>query len=335
MTHDEEMDGFENVHEPNRDEQKARHIAELAFEFMNANHPIPTDVIWHNYYPDTKRDSFGRAFLRDREDLTRCGLVLEECQAADGTSCWGVDERASFAGQTSLSQEDVFVLDATCAPLLTDPSFPYADDLRMALAKIDRSFVGFPPMAVPTGEVVSSPALATVEAAFDGRYACEITYRDASGRESTRNICTFGLYGLRNAVYVVAALLEDDGPCDPATIRNYNAGRIIRIRAIKTARYEIPEDFDIEEHVYLPFQLGPTQFGATFRIPREREADARRDARGHGSFHRTEEGLIWKVDVFDPNAAASWAIVEGVVPLEPSEVCACWRDLLEGVLEHD
>ena len=51
-----------------------------------------------------------------------------------------VDERSSFVDSQTLSTRDAFILDMVCQPLLNDPSFPYAEDLRLALAKIDRSF---------------------------------------------------------------------------------------------------------------------------------------------------------------------------------------------------
>lgn len=332
----DEGDLFSETREPNRDELRARHIAELAFEFMNARHPVPTTQIWRSYYPETKRDSFSRSFLRDREDLARCGLMLEECQDPAGTPCWRVDEEASFAGRPALTQEDAFVLDIACAPLLSDPSFLYTEDLRMALAKIDRSFGGVPPLAMPTGVVATAPALSTVERAFDERRACEISYRDAHGRESTRTICTYGLYGLRQSVYVVAASPGKNGTCDDASIRNYNAGRILTAKISRTKHYEIPDDFDIDDHVFLPFQLGPTTLTGTFRVADEHASDLRREALGHGSLRRDGAGMLtWEVDVHDVAAAASWAVAVGIVPVSPAPLVDAWHDVLKGVLAHD
>lgn len=325
------MDDEDGFHEPNADEQRARLIAELSFEFMNASRPISSDLIWHTYYPELKRDSFSRRFLRDREDLAKCGVVLLDCDLEDGQNGWVIDERHSFAGESSLSNEDAYVLEVACRQLISDPTFPYPEDLRLALAKVNRSFRGLPPLALPAATSAQSPTLPTLEAAFDDRVACDITYRDAKGDESSRRICVLGLFGLRDSIYVVGASVAPGGSPDLGVVRDYKASRVMAAKPVKSVRYVIPEDFDIAEHVFLPFQLGPRSCDGVFFVSHARLADMRKDSLDRGEFEAAADGgAQWTVWISDVDAAASWAISEGIRPISPKGLVDAWSGLLHG-----
>ena len=96
----------------------------------------------------------------------------------------------------------------------------------------------------------------------------------------------------------------------------------------------VPEDFSAASWRRLPFQLGEPTGTASFRVPREREADLRRAAGGRGAFSEREGALFWEVDPSDMAAAASWAVAHGIEPVAPVELVRAARELLEGVVAH-
>ena len=316
---------------PNADEAMAERLATLALLFMNARHAIPTSELLATAYPDLSRDSAERAFGRDRARLRDCGIEVVAARLADGTEAYEVDEDASFARAGSLTARDALVLDMACRPLLDDPSFPHASELRLALAKVNRGFaaptgVGGPAGATPSAAGGSGP-LGTVRSCLVAGHACHISYRDAAGRHTERDIAPFGLFGLRGTVYVVAAAVEGD-VIDEGRIRTYNSTRILAARERRGVRFEVPDDFYVEDFVRLPFQIGPTTTRATMLVPTGREQDVRREVRGRGSLLRADGRLELSVDVSDVGAAARWAAALGLVPLEPGELVSAWEETL-------
>ena len=119
-----------------RDDERARRICSLALDFMNATGPLSSSDIARTHYPELSSDSFRRAFSRDREMLAACGVVVRDRKGPSGESLWEADDERSFARGAELSPTDAAALEVSCRPLVEDPSFPLADSLRYALAKL-------------------------------------------------------------------------------------------------------------------------------------------------------------------------------------------------------
>ena len=100
--------------EPNKDEQKARRVAELAVYLMNAKVPVPSSQIHSKFYEWLDSDdSFDRAFNRDRAGLAACGLVLDGTLGAGGEKCWQVDAARSYSQGATLGAADAALLRPT------------------------------------------------------------------------------------------------------------------------------------------------------------------------------------------------------------------------------
>ena len=179
-----------------KDDERARRICSLALEFMNARAPIPSSELARCFYPSLSPDSFRRSFARDREVLAACGLLVTERGRSGGEALWAVDEDASFARGVELSPQDAAVLELSCQALLDDPAFPFSSDLRLALAKIARTFSdGLAFAASPDRR--EGRALGAIKDALVARSELELSYTDARGRASRRVVAPYGVFGLR------------------------------------------------------------------------------------------------------------------------------------------
>lgn len=313
-----------------KDDDRARRICSLALAFMNAPGPLPSSEVARRFYPELSADSFRRAFSRDRVLLAACGIRV--CEGPRGTEAtWAADEGSSFAGELDMGPAGAAVLEIACQPLLEDPEFPLAEDLRFALAKLTRTFAY--PTALGTGAArkESRAEAAARDALVRGR-ALSVTYTDAAGRTSERLLAPYGTFGLRGATYLVAARLDEGAAGED--VRTYRMDRVSRARVLEDVAVCVPEDFSAASWRRLPFQLGEPTGTASFRVPREREADLRRAAGGRGAFSEREGALFWEVDASDMAAAASWAVAHGIEPVAPEELVRAARELLEGVVAH-
>ncbi|MCH3942670.1 MAG: WYL domain-containing protein [Atopobiaceae bacterium] len=280
---------------------------------------------------ERERQRCDKAFQRDRGHLADLGIVIVQTSSE---GMWAVDEAASFVEPVSLSREDLLVLDALLRPLVSDSSLPYRKDLLMALNKVERSFDGLPPVAVAAEGVASPKALEAVQRAFCKRVPVDVVYRRADGTVTERRICPYGFFSKRGVCFVAAAAVAADGSVEQVA-KNYNSSRILRAVPRKGPVYELPDDFDIEDQVGLPFQLGPILGKARFLVPGDREGDLRADSGGKGTFAHDGQGrLVWQAEASSWEDAARWAAAEGLRPLEPPEVVEAWKSLLEGAIAH-
>jgi predicted DNA-binding transcriptional regulator YafY len=315
------------------DEQRVQRLLSMALVFTNATRPLTTMQVNTAFYPDVEGETFSRRFLRDRGQLASIGTVIVQTQTASGDIAWQLDEASSFPGPQSLSMHDAVVVDLVCRPLMSDPTFPYPDALASALEKVDGSFDGLLPGA---RQELRRPntAFRTLRGCFDRRQLARISYVDAAGRRSERTIATYGSFDLREHVYLVAVDMTDEGgpASDP---RVFRADRVSKAQPVPGSRYVVPDDFDPADYKVLPFQIGQAAGEVAFAVPEGRVHEVRHDALGRGTWEETPNGVVLRTDVSDPQAAASWAIAEGIRPLSPETVVSAWRQLLEGVLSDD
>lgn len=293
----------DSFREPTTDEVVARRILSLAISLTNARRPRTTGELRRDFYPDLADGAFRKAFRRDRERLGVAGIVLKEAGKRDKETCWEIDEEASFVIEDALTPDDALALDFLLLPVASDPTFPFARDLRHALAKIDRGFDGTSTATLPPEARTRNNFLTRIEDCLARRCACRITYERADGSSTTRIVAPYGLFSLNEETYLVAARVDEEGNHEhPHT---YNLARVHTMRELPRTTYAIPVDFSVDDFRRLPFQLGETRFVATFEDPTTRT-------------QRVEE-------VADAGAAAAWAIAEGLVPVSPASLHDLWR----------
>lgn len=318
-------DGFR---EPTEDEKTTRRVLSLAIVLINANRPLLTSEIRGEVYPDLSTAVFRKTFQRDRERLALCGMALRNGKKACDESTWLIDEESSLANRDALTSEEALTLDLLLAPLASDPSIPYAQDLRMALAKIDRSFddsathVYLPPEARQRNN-----SLTRVEGALAARHAITVRYVRSDESETNRTLAPYGLFHFRGDAYLVAAKMDDGVVCDEPP-HTYKLGRMHGVREIARLSYEIPADFDVRDYVKLPFQMGEASCEAVFEAQDDMREDVLAALASYESVHRDSDPRRLRTWISDVRIAASWAIAEGVVPIEPSTLVEEWRKQL-------
>ena len=315
-----------------KDDERARRLCSLALEFMNAGRAVSSSDVARHFYPALSQDSFRRAFSRDRAALAACGVVVREVPRPGEDSAWEVDGDASFVNGAQLSPREAAELEIACQPLLDDAEFPLVGELRFALAKLTRSFAERSLVVPAARRGEPRPLSAIREALVDGR-ALELSYTDARGRSSVRTVAPYGLFGLREALYLVACKLDDAGEPVEGGTRTYRVDRVEAARVLSGVPTAVPADFSVDDWRRLPFQMGSDALIAVFEVPADRADDLRRACGGQGELVEDDGRLLWRVGASSAGDAASWAVAQGIVPLEPDSLVTAWKDVLEGVLE--
>lgn len=314
-----------------RDDDRARRVCSLALDFMNAASPLSSSEIARTHYPGLSSDSFRKAFSRDRQTLASCGLAIVERRVPGEESLWEADSARSFARGAEISPTDGAALELACRPLVDDPAFPLADELRLALAKVSRAFSETLSTA-RSRERGSSRALDALRSCLAKRTVARVTYVNARGETSERMLAPFGFFALRGTLYLVADRLDDDGAPtgDP---RTYRVDRVTAACLLPETTFSIPEGFSVANWRRLPFQMGPTTLEARFVVGDDRAGDVERAAGTQGSFAHEGDALVWTVAVSDELAAARWAVAAGIRPLAPESLVTAWSRVLEEVLD--
>lgn len=299
--------------EPTQDEQSARRILALAVAFINAHRPLNMTEIHREFYPNMTDATFRKTFLRDRERLAAAGLALCNGPKVDDVLTWRVDEESSFARENMLTQEDAIVLDCLLLPLASDPSFPYARDLRLALTKIDRSFDGTSQAAIPPEARRRNNNISRMEDCMSSGHAAKVTYKKSDGTVITRVLAPYGFFFLHESTYMVAARAGSDA-VEGEPPHTYNLDRVLSAREMPRIGFVRPADFDIRDFINLPFQMGPARYEATFELA---------------------DGTRVVEEVNDEDVAVSWAIAKGATPRSPESLVSSWKLCLSNLAEGE
>lgn len=311
---------------------QARRLLDIVLTLLGSPHPVSSTRLRELHYPDVRPGSFRKLFLRDRERLALCGIVVRRTNRPPDEPLWEIDQERSFVAKDALTPREAMIIDVACAQLAGDPSFPLASDLRIALAKVDRLFDKRSPVTSGLPPARSDRRLATLEGCLLSRHAVDIGYRKADGTATTRRLLPYGLFSLGGQSYLVAPSLDEVGSVGPASIRTYRVDRITSIRECKDINYVIPKDFDVHDYVLLPFQTGRHRYYADFVLA---DGDMGEYALENGlkAYVIHQDGFdALHLGVADEDTAASWAIEQGLVPLQPPSLVATWNSILRSSL---
>lgn len=305
---------------------QAERLINLALFLAGARSPVTAAVCRASVegYPAGQDDAaFGRMFERDKELLRAAGLVLEVV-TADEVEAYRL-AGAAFSPPIALTAEEVATMAAAGAAMLTDPSFPLAEDLRYALAKVSPGLEG-PPAAAGGRLADESPAeqgeaAALLTAAIAARKRVGFGYVSLAGRSGGREVEPYGLFLREGRWYLVGRDVARD------EVRTYTVGRMTGLTANavrpKTPDFERPPDFDTAAYVVLPFQYGPARMEAVVRFDADAAWRAERLTGGQGELVPQPDGALeWRVGVTDPERLLRWIAENGpgVTPLSPFEL---------------
>lgn len=295
-------------------------IVNLALYLASARHPVSAREIATEVagYPHGQSIvAFGRMFERDKDDLRRSGFVIE-VDRSDETERYRFDPDATFSGTVQLGPVETVELRAAAAAMLADPSFPYTDDLRLALAKITAAAEGpigsasaiGASMSADEDPVAQGAAVAELTDAIAARKRASFSYTGATGRVSRRRVEPWGLFARDGRWYLVAMDPEADGT------RVFAITRIgdleIESSRPKSPDFDRPSDFDVRTWMLMPFQYGAQTHEAVLRLTGAAARRAAALASGQGSLSRSADGsVIWRVPVSDETLLAGWIASNG------------------------
>lgn len=292
--------------------QAVERLVNLAFFLAATSGPVGAERIRTEIvgYPEGQDEAaFLRMFERDKDDLRGMGLVIES--TAEGE--YRLDTDRTFVTGLELTVEEETVLKATATVLLKDPSFPFASDLRYALAKVSGESEGEIPATAlladespeTQGSVVST--LASASAAFK---RVTFDYTNAAGRTASHTVEPYGLFLHAGRWYLVGRDTDRD------ETRVYAAARMGRTATNKarprTPDFERPDDFDVAEYIGLPFQYGPgAPFEAVVRFGPSVAWRVPALTGGAGTVHLERDSLVWRITARDERRLAGWVTANG------------------------
>ena len=290
-------------------------LVNLAFYLASAREPVSAERIRvevAGYSADQDPAAFLRMFERDKESLRDAGLTIVTDE--DGTR-YLLDASATYAAAVELSAQEAASVRAAGTALLDDPSFPFAADLRLALAKIAS--------AIDTGDVASAACLADENPARQGesvallsdassrRKTAAFSYTNSLGATAPHEIAPYGLFLHDGRWYAVGRDTAKD------EVRTYTVARMSDIEINptkpKSPDFERPSDFDVRTFVRLPFQYGPLaqQFDAELRFASSAVWRADGLCGGQGVVDRDAAGATWRVSARSASRLARFAIENG------------------------
>jgi proteasome accessory factor B len=295
-------------------------IVNLALYLASARRPVSAREIAAavaGYSPSQNDAAFGRMFERDKDELRHAGFVIE-LDRSDETERYRFDADATFADTVELGPVEAVELRAAAAAMLADPSYPYPEDLRLALAKITAATdagIGASPMvrsALSADEDSSAQGAAVAEltGAVSARKRASFSYTGAEGKVSGRTVEPWGLFARDGRWYLVAR--------DPAAegVRVFAVARIAGLSIDgsrpKTPDFDTPAGFDVRTWMLMPFQYGPQAGEATLRLSGSAAHRAASLVAGQGSLSGPAGGpYTWRVPFADETLLAHWVADNG------------------------
>jgi len=292
--------------------EPAERIVNLALFLAAVRVPVSAERIRAEvagYPAEQDETAFLRMFERDKEGLRAAGLVIDS--TPDGN--YRLDTDHTFAAEVTLSAEEEAALRVASAALFADPTFPFGDDLRYALAKIASVSGACASATAHLADERPGEQGAAVVMLAEAASACKTVafdYTNAVGSCAKHVIEPYGLFLREGRWYLVGRDTDRD------EVRVYAVSRMDALSVDearpKTQDFERPGDFDVGDFIGLPFQYGPGDpFEATLRFDPSVAWRAAALAGGVGTFEPEDDSLLWRVDVRDARRLMRWIVVNG------------------------
>ena len=292
-------------------------LLNLALYLADAREPVTAERIRADVagYPAGQDEAaFLRMFERDKDQLREAGFLIESTESG----LYLLDRPGTFASPVDLTAEETAVVATVATAMLADPSFPYADDLRFALAKIA---TGVDATSVPAAAILADedPArqgesVAELSSAASRGKVATFEYTNSYGRTSTHEVEPYGLFLHDGRWYLVG---RDTARNEE---RTYAVARIASL-AVESARpatrdFERRDDFDVRTYVRLPFQYGDgREFTAKLVFEPSAAWRAEALAAGNGKLlpapGRDDCALLWEVPARSSARLARFVIENG------------------------
>jgi len=313
-------------------------LLNLALYLADAREPVTAARIHTEvagYPADQDEAAFLRMFERDKEQLRGAGFII----TGDESGAYTLDRSRTFAAPIDLTAEEAAAVRAASTAMLADPSFPYPDELRLALAKISSG--------VDTDALPAAARLADEDPSRQGAIVAELSsaalrgkrltcaYTNSYGRSAPHQLEPYGLFLHDGRWYLVGR----DTALDE--VRTYTVARIEDLSVDgsrpATRDFERPEGFDVRRFVRLPFQYGApeAEFVAELRFDSASAWRAVALSDGQGEISETNDGeAFWRVKAFSESRLARFVLENGpgIRIISPESATTVLREGLEEVV---
>ena len=166
-------------------------IVNLALFLASTPRPVSAAEIAASvagYPAGQSTETFLRMFERDKDELRRAGLVITIDRTGDAER-YRFNPAETYAEDVELTPVEAVELRAAAAAMLSDPSFPYTDDLRTAVTKLVASAstrLGSSTAILPSASADETPAaqaraVADLTRAIETRKRASFAYTGAGG----------------------------------------------------------------------------------------------------------------------------------------------------------
>ena len=334
-------------------------LLNLFFILNAADTPLSTTRIISDAdmgYGSGNEASDKKKFQRDRDQLAQHGIAITEVKmegsAGNEESWWQIDRARTHAQPGSISPDDASIVLAAI-----DETFElHANNLerwplqRAYLKLLDAAGEHQVSEAASSSDAYSKQ-MQGIWSAVAAKRAAHFTYRDGAGVLKQHVVSIYGTFTKNRISYFTGFDQEAND------IRTFRTDRVISsTRPPKeTPTYEIPAEFDLRRHQFLPFDFSCEpetdavfSFPATMSIPEIERITNRRGALVYPNMAAgspsdlpsgTESGytdaperdqetaILWKIWVRDLDAAAGWALKHasrGMRPRSPQALLDAW-----------
>ena len=308
---------------------------DLALRFLGGAALSPSelknDKIFRGISPSSHHKTFGRDLAALREE----GLELTSSRRGNKTY-WQLDPSSLVSDMTDEVDEYSRVVATMARGLLTEPGTSDPGTLGGAIVRSSLSTgAGTGIRAIP--DLTCSPeVLSCFEEGLRTRTPVQVDYQaKAESKSATRLFRTYGIFSLAGFTFVVG-YRQKEGTGEKAwDLRTYNLSRVKGAALAKDEQtYVIPADFSVDDYKKLPFEIGPEENRqkAYFYIPPRaiKTAPGVTRARNQDETVRRRGGsVIWPCEMCSEEAAAKWAIENGLIPLRPQSLVDTWKAILE------
>ncbi len=298
----------------------------LSFEKVNK-------LIYQEYATATE-DSIRQMFYRDREILA--DVLGFYTYHNNQTNMFEVDwERTRTAGGSDiLTKAEKIVIRELTLPRLIE-SYADQSDLIIALNKIgvplNHARKVLPSDAGSIDFLKGSLSIKyVIWNCYMTRTPCLLSYITADGSMREYTACIYGTFSIGENRYIVVNIGQDE-------LRTLRCDRIEEIRPLSgSEHYEIPQDYQNQDYIKLPFQIGPKLFDATVHIDKNCVEEFNSVQGGKGEVRKLENGdLEWTVSVSDEDVFLFWLISYGFIPTAPESLKESFIQRLERMAEDE
>lgn len=305
----------------------------LALRFLGEESLGTAQLKSEGFYRDLKQASLHRTFTRDRDALGKEGIRFASWK--EGQSTYFRIDQSSLAGRFSSELDEFSRVVATLARgLLTEPGTSSPRALGSAIVRSSLSTGAGTGIRAATDPTCDQKTLACFEEGLSTGRAVTVVYQAKADAEPEERVFkTYGIFTLAGYTFVVGDRFKEG---DGYAIRTYNLDRVKRAFIKSDAEsYAVPSTFSLDDHRYLPYEIGEDEATQTarFYIPRSRVESAPNVTRNleKGTAEKMRGGsVIWSCTIRNTQAAAEWAIENGLIPTEPASLVSAWKSIIEG-----